>query len=59
MSQNELKTLGMGEVLDTIQSLKFNQSLSQNGSNALAYPGDNAGTIGGNGAILMTGGLVG
>ena len=29
MSQNDLKTLGMGEVLDTLQSLKFNQSLSQ------------------------------
>ena len=53
-----LKTLGMDEVLETVQSMKFNRSLSQTTSNALRYTGANAGTIDGNGAILMTGGLV-
>ena len=53
-----LKTLGMDEVLETVQSMKFNRSLSQTTSNALTYTGANAGTIDGNGAILMTGGWV-
>ena len=53
-----LKTLGMDEVLETVQWMKFNRSLSQTTSNALTYTGDNAGTIDGNGAILMTCGWV-
>ena len=59
MSQDDLKTygtsLGMGEILDNPQSLKFNCQPNQSGSGPAAYPTVSTtytgGLVGGNGLV--------